>query len=578
MISLLCACVLVAPFQDEAPVFDVRADELRVGHWVEVRGEFDASGRFVAGKLELGPAEDYEQLLGVVESHDVAGSDLVLLGQPVSLSDKTEWTELEPGDLTGQRVRITGRYRGPGKFSARDVRARGEGRDRLTGRIDGVRVVEGGIELELMRHVVWCPDGTPIESPVPVGELRLIERRWTFEQNAGRIDEEDLVRESFEITPDLRFGGQLELSSVREDEYDLDRADDEDRLDTEAVARLRLAWKLRSDLFARSEGRFRQQWRDDQEDGASTDFEARLGETWLYWRDALGDGTDLQLGRQDFDDPREWIYDQDLDGVRLVHTNRWLRADLAATTTLGAGDPRDERAFNLSGYVSTLDEDEHLAAWFVHRDFDRSADGRLTHVGVRAIGEWLQPFDVWAEFAGVVGEEAGRDVAGWAHDLGFTLRGDDWPIAFSAGWAFGSGDDGTGDDGAYRQTGLQDNNGKLGTATSLRYYGELLQPELSNLRIATAAVSWWIGERTTLALLAHDYRQAEAANFLRDVEIDPDPTGLDAHLGNEIDLVFGSRAIANLDLEISAGVFLPGDAFAQDDPASFVKVQLRYNF
>jgi hypothetical protein len=576
----LSACVLAftAFFQDDAPVVAVEPQELRIGHWAEVRGELDEDGRFVASKLELSEAQEYEQILGTVASHDVAGQDLVLLGQPVSLSEKTEWTDLEPTNLTGRRVRIEGRYRGPSKFSARDVRERGEGRDRISGRIDGVRLVEGGVELDIMRWVVWCPTGTPMESSLPAESFALIERRWTFEQNAGRVDEEDLVRESFEIRPNLRFGGQLELSHVRENEFDLDQADDEDRVDTEAVARLRLAWMIRSDLFARAEGRFRQRWRDDQEDGSSDDFEARFGETWLYWRDALGAGTDVQFGRQDFDDPREWIYDQDLDGVRLVHTANAWRADLAATTTLGAGDPRDEGAFNLSGYLSTLDEDEHLAAWFVHRDFDASGDGRLTHLGVRAIGEWFDPLDLWAELSGVSGEEFGRDVAGWAYDVGFTARGDDAPLAFSAGYAFGSGDDGTGDDGAYRQTGLNDNNGKLGTATSLRYYGELLQPELSNLAIGTVALSWWLGERTSLALLAHDYRQAEAANFLRDVDIDPDPTGLDRHVGNELDLVFGSRAIANLDLEISAGVFLPGDAFAQDDAATFVKLQVRYNF
>ncbi|MEZ5977242.1 MAG: alginate export family protein [Planctomycetota bacterium] len=561
-----------------ADEIELSPSDLRVGHWVEVRGELDDLGRFVASKVEPGAEERYESLTGVVTSHDVADGALVLLGVPVAITDRAEWTSIAPGDLTGRRVRIEGRYRGPDRFSARDVRPWGEGRDRMSGRIDSLTEVEGGIELTLLgRSVVLAPD-CEVESEYAADDLPRYEQRWSEVSVATTIDEDDLLEERFEIAPGVRVGGQIEYERTDETDFDLDGTDPNDRLDDVVSARLRLGWAIRHDVTARAEAKFRQRWRDDDQDGRTSDDELEFGETWLHLSDVFGEGVDLRVGRQDFDDPREWIYDQDLDAVRLYGREDTWRWELALATTLGSADRRDEGSLDVSAYVSSLDDDRHLAAWMMHRDPEELPGTRLTHVGVRAIGDWLDPFETWAELSAVVGEEAGRDVRGFGYDVGFVAHDRDWPLAFAAGLAFGSGDDGSGTDTAYRQTGLQDNNGKLGTATSIRYYGELVDPELSNLRVATLALSWWFEEHSTLALVWHDFAQVEAATFLRDTDLDADPNGLDRHLGSELDLVLGTRAFEDFDVEIAAGVFFPGAAFAEDDEASFVRMQVRYRF
>ena len=48
--------------------------------------------------------------------------------------------------------------------------------------------------------------------------------------------------------------------------------------------------------------------------------------------------TDVQAGRMNFDDRREWIYDQDLDGLRAYWIARGVVTELSATTTLTGGD------------------------------------------------------------------------------------------------------------------------------------------------------------------------------------------------------------------------------------------------
>ena len=578
MIDLVLSLTIGLFQADEEDLVPVRPAELAVGHWVEIKGELGPGDLFTASEVLLTEPDRYESLLGTVSSHSVADGELVLLGQRVTLTEKTDWSDIEPQDLTGQRVKISGRYRGPGKFSARDVRRRDPGRDRIVGRLDGVETRDGVLELELMRFSVVLEPEAELASEQPVGALPRIPRRWNPPQIEGRINEDDLLRESVEIFPWLRFGGQLEFDTDSEEEFDLDPDDDEDRKDTEIAARLRLAWRLGDDVFARTEARLRSRWRDDDEDGSSDETEVRLGETWVYWRDGFGEGVDLQVGRQDFDDEREWIYDQNLDGLRLVSTGQATRTELSLSTTLGAAGRRDEGTLNLGGYFSNLDDDKHLAAWFFHRDYERSADGRMTHFGARAIGEWLDPLEVWLDVGAVAGVEDGRDVFGWGADVGGYWRPNDSPFSLIAGYAYGSGDDGSGDDGAFRQTGLQDNNGRFGTVTSIRYYGELLDPELSNLTVFTAGLSWWFQERSTLSVIYHDYAQAEAANFLRDTELDANPTGLDTDLGSEIDLVLGSRAFPSFDIELIGGMFFPGDAFVSDEEATFVKLQLRYRF
>jgi hypothetical protein len=43
--------------------------------------------------------------------------------------------------------------------------------------------------------------------------------------------------------------------------------------------------------------------------------------------------------------------------------------------------------------------------------------------------------------------------------------------------------------------------------------------------------------------------------------------------------VLGSRHFANFDLELATGIFLPGDAFADDaETASFIRGQVRWRF
>jgi hypothetical protein len=72
--------------------------------------------------------------------------------------------------------------------------------------------------------------------------------------------------------------------------------------------------------------------------------------------------------------------------------------------------------------------------------------------------------------------------------------------ALTAAYAVGSGDDNPGHrvDGAFRQTGLQENEARWTGITRFKYYGELLDPELNNLTVVTVGLGLRPTKRSSL--------------------------------------------------------------------------------
>ncbi len=173
--------------------------------------------------------------------------------------------------------------------------------------------------------------------------------------------------------------------------------------------------------------------------------------------------------------------------------------------------------------------------------------------GAVALSSWGE-LAYWWDSAAVVGEEtllaftkgeggglqvsrhSVRKVRGWAFDGGVT-----WQTPFpghpalTLGYAIGSGDEQPqGEtDFSFRQTGLQDNNGRFRGVDRFRYYGELLRPELSNLQIWTAALGMRFWRSSSVEFLYHLYYQVEEASILRGARIKADPQGTNRNIGQE---------------------------------------------
>ncbi len=578
-------------------------EALKVGHWMQVRGRFDDEGRLVASRAIIAKPERYETIIGTLDKDERSREGFRLHGQPVIIDADVDYDDIRPGKWGGKRIKLQGRWRNQNKFSARKIQLRsGSGRDRLEGRIDEIEPAEGGYVARIMVYEIFLPVDLKIEHEGVFAKIPLSPERgaMTNEATTGRERNDDLD-DSFGggtlLTEDIGLFGQAVVGSAYEENYNLDDADDEDELKFATRLRMRLHWFVRDDLVFVTEGNWVTAVTFD--DGSSPrqdeDMAVRFGETFAYWTDAFGvRNLDLQFGRQDFDDQREWIYDENLDALRVFWSQPAFAIEASLATQIGGNsNPRNREQLVSSLYLSNNSRKKHLAGYLFYRDIDAYATGSdsfmdedALHVGVRALGEWIPDTKTWAEAAYLVGEREGRDVQAFAYDIGTTWEpGFADPFYMTVGYALGSGESSaSGTDGRFRQTGFQDNSARFGGISSFRYYGELLRPELTNLGILTTGLGARITKNMSVDLVFHDYRFDVTTNDLdffdpEDyTDIKPGSIAADPNLGWELDLILGYRAYNRWDFKLIGAYFEPGDALPGQEGALFARFQIRYRF
>ena len=108
----------------------------------------------------------------------------------------------------------------------------------------------------------------------------------------------------------------------------------------------------------------------------------------------------------------------------------------------------------------------------------------------------------------------------------------------------------------------------------------MLDPELSNLRIATLGFGLRGLSNSSAELLLHDYRQPVASTRLAGSRLSQAPVGLNRGIGREIDLLFALREWRHVELTLLLARFRPGAAFAADrrDPANMIEIGATLTF
>ncbi len=386
----------------------------------------------------------------------------------------------------------------------------------------------------------------------------------------------------------LKIGGHAELDFEYQGNVDLDEdvADDFSTLETEF--QLEVTYEPNQNFQGYLQLELARKFKLKEESGnkdLSTTLEVE--EAHLTW--SVPDiGYAIRVGRQDFDDEREWLYDENLDGVRLFYSISDFefefsitREGLVDTDVLNKDDNDRIDNFHIYGRYHVTEDIELAAYWLLRRDQDQDGE-RPQFFGLRSFGEPLDGLEYWLDAAHVRGRDSSTDIRAFGADMGVTYTFDA-PLTpyVTLAYAFGSGDRSSteGTDESFRQTGLQDNDAKFGGVASFRYYGEVLDLELSNISIYTAGIGFRPTKKSSIDLVYHYYEQVNAADELRSSDLDVDPSGTSRQLGNAIDLVMAYREIPNLKLEFVLGYFVPGNAFGSDaDNAFFSGFEARYVF
>lgn len=419
----------------------------------------------------------------------------------------------------------------------------------------------------------------------------------------------------------LQLGGSWEYTDERRRNFDLDdtRARDRRVREHELKFEGRLLIDADTQAFAQLVG-LHETRRTQGTDGKRVTHSLERGQMWLQ-RDRLG-GTpwSLQVGRVALLDRRAWWWDDDLDAVRVRYAGTGWRLDtglareIAKVSSAEKGiAPASRGVTRAFGQATWPWAQRHAidAFWLVQRDgssrprtgavfADEDAtdpsDLRARWVGARASGEWRVEdgprLAYWADAATLSGREhltafdeqtdgtftansaTSRRVRGNAFDIGATGTLQQLPLkpSLTAGYARGSS--------GFRQTGLQENKARFAGVKRWQRYGELLQPELSNLAVTTLGTGVRVLENSSLELVAHRYRQVRASNTLAGSRLSADPQGSNRSVGREVNLLLAVREWKSVEFTLKASHFKPGAAFAADErkPARAVEFGIAVNF
>ena len=370
-----------------------------------------------------------------------------------------------------------------------------------------------------------------------------------------------------------------------------------------------------------------------------------LRQAWIEFDKLFGlHPLSLKAGRQRFRETRGLWWNRDLDALKLSLNSTLFNGFIAVGENqdqyrLGSdneldGDDEDRlrilaelsQNYNQNHFIETrfLFEDDHSGTenigQIVSDNGRDDEDYTLLWAGWRVKGSFenslpsnLQKIQYRADLMGVTGEETlvnstanadpnfrtvssviERDVLGWAFDGSFDLKLDSFlQPTFTFGYAYGSGDNGRGDNSAFRQTDLDSNTSRFpegGSSSALRNYGEVLRPELSNLHIANAGINLPVLKASDINLNYFSYWLDNEATGLRSSSINAPLNGQDNYLGQGLDLAahikigqearISNDALKDTLLRIRLGGFQAGDAFGQEegDYAYRGSTELRFKF
>ncbi len=393
---------------------------------------------------------------------------------------------------------------------------------------------------------------------------------YAQEKRGGTFNPNAPPEPKIEIAPDLRVGIELETEYVWLRNAELKRNGKGDLHFLEPAFTLSVSYDPSEHFQAFAVGSLIWEllWRDDEleEDKVVVELE----QAYVMFKNLWGERLAFQIGRQRFEDERQWLYDADLDAARaFILLPRFVAGFSFSSGGFVYRDllrgERDEKINNFIAYLTyELSEEAIAAAYLVARRDRTGANESPIFIGIHSDGDITESLAGWLELAYVFGEDGDTNINGVGLDIGANYVFEvGLEPSVTLAYAFGSKQ--------FQQTGLQGNQSDFNGAADFNYYGELFLPELSNMSIFTAGVGIAPTEESSVDLVYHYYRQTAASDEIRETAIETDPNGVDKELGNEIDLIFGyeneQRGWAGL---LTFGYFIPGKAFGPEADDAFV--------
>lgn len=542
---------------------DARAEPhlaaLARGRQVKVEGRARPDGSFDATQLVIRDVDQTAKVEGRVGAVRDDRRGLTLLGFTVVFGRQTTFYRgSRPGAsraeiVAGTWVEVKGATHG-GNLVADRVRIKDapEPTEELEGVIETIDAYTGDI-------VVL---GRPVRVPA---NTEIVDERRGDESDTSRLrrDDDDQARQPWRLGSRLIVGGRMDTSWTQALNYDLEPTHDRSDQWASRVQFL-VSAALTSSIEAYGKVALNRS-AVYASGGGLTSRDVRVQEAYVMAHRVGGTPVSIQAGRQRFRDSREWFFDEYLDAVRIaIDLGEWSAEGAVAEGVL-AGDVatrsrRDKRQY-IGELTRRLGGLGKMSLFAVQRDDRGPLDDHPLWLGGSSEFKHGSGSRVWAVGAARRGRRGPTALGGWAFDTGATLVWTDGTAtpSFTIGYAQASGDavGGDGRDTEFRQTDLEDNTARMGGLRRLTYYGELFDPELSNLRVWTSGVGLRPARSIGIDIVAHRYLQSVLDDSLRSDAFDRDATETSPLLGHELDTAVTFR-IGRVDVDLTAGVFLAG--------------------
>ncbi len=308
-----------------------------------------------------------------------------------------------------------------------------------------------------------------------------------------------------------------------------------------------------------------------------------------------------KVGRMSFKDKRTWWYDNELDTLKLFYDSTILSWDVAVGTRLtderaSAGDQR----VGLEGskyVIAHLDYHyyykHHFETFFVYEDNGQdknpigavndftnriSSYSKLGWIGFRGYGELANSIEYWGDVAyvngdiqnlqystnddgfAVVVDASDVSVSGFGLDAGTLYKLDNFGVGIA--YAYGSGDSSKSSQNIFLQSSISNNKSSMIGTTRYRYYGEMLDPQLSNMQIISLYAGTRIYGNTWIEANYHKYTQQVATTDLRSSSLIIQTNGIDKEIGEELDVILGGKYDNKTEAQLILSGFFGGDAFS----------------
>jgi len=318
----------------------------------------------------------------------------------------------------------------------------------------------------------------------------------------------------------------------------------------------------------------------------STDIYLDINELYIRSFCFNDDMSNVLIGRKKTKDLRSWWYDSPLDELKIFNENYVFNYEAIFATRISNETVTDDnspkakikgsRYFILHGDYQYY-FNHHLGGYYIYervKPKDTTVYKRRLHfLGLDLNGikndvfYWLNAGYSKGDLYGYTSVKKSK---GFGFDLGAKIPYND-RLAFAASYAYGSGKHN------FTQPYIATNNSDyLHKSFTFRYYGNVLNPVLENIKIISLYGIYYFAENKTFIASLHNYTQDVARTTSYDTKYFYPTDGKHKNLGNEFDIVYQYLQNRLEKLKIGAGFFFGGSAYDYLSNKNAYRIFLNY--